>query len=152
MLGIWDLPVFLLCQVWPRSAWSNLAALIKNYSRQQGTEQKENGPSPLPLRTIPRRCTTHMWPPFSSSLETVLCLVAQSLRPHRLQPTRLLCPWGFSSQEYWSGLPCPPPGDLTDPGIKPRSPTLQADFLLSKPPGKPRILEWVAYSFSRGSP
>ena len=58
----------------------------KNYSIQQGTEQKENGPSPLPLRTIPRRCTTHMWPPFSRllHLETVLCLVVQSLRPHRL--------------------------------------------------------------------
>ena len=30
---------------------------------------------------------------------------------------------GFSSQEYWSGLPCPPPGDLPNPEIKPRSPT-----------------------------
>ena len=27
------------------------------------------------------------------------------------EPTRLLCPWGFSRQEYWSGLPCPPPGE-----------------------------------------
>ena len=33
----------------------------------------------------------------------------------------------FSRQEYWSGLPFPSPGDLSDPGIKPRSPTLQAD-------------------------
>ena len=31
---------------------------------------------------------------------------------------------GFSSQEYWSGLPFPSPGDLPDPGIEPRSPTL----------------------------
>ena len=31
---------------------------------------------------------------------------------------------GFSRQEYWSGLPFPPPGDLPDPGIEPRSPTL----------------------------
>ena len=37
---------------------------------------------------------------------------------------------GFSRQEHWSGLPCPPPGDLPDPGIKPRSSTLQADSLL----------------------
>ena len=29
-----------------------------------------------------------------------------------LEPTRLLCPWGFSRQEYWSGLPCPPPVTL----------------------------------------
>ena len=40
-------------------------------------------------------------------------------------------------QEYWSGLPCPPPEDLPNPGIKPRSPTLQADSLLSELPGKP---------------
>ena len=38
---------------------------------------------------------------------------------------------GFSRQEYWSGLPCPPPGDLPDPGIKPASvtsPTLAGGF------------------------
>ena len=36
---------------------------------------------------------------------------------------------GFSRQEYWSGLPFPAPGDLSDPGINPRSPALQADSL-----------------------
>ena len=36
---------------------------------------------------------------------------------------------GFSRQEYWSGLPFPSPGDLSDPGIKPGSPELQADSL-----------------------
>ena len=41
---------------------------------------------------------------------------------------------GFSRQEYWSGLPFPFPGDLPDPGIKPRSPALQADALPSEPP------------------
>ena len=39
---------------------------------------------------------------------------------------------GFSRQEYWSGLPFPTPGDLPNPGIKPRSPALQADSLLSE--------------------
>ena len=34
---------------------------------------------------------------------------------------------GFSRQEHWSGLPCPPPGDLPDPGIEPESPTFQVD-------------------------
>ena len=34
---------------------------------------------------------------------------------------------GFSRQEYWSGVPFPSPGDLPNPGIKPRSPTLQVD-------------------------
>ena len=42
---------------------------------------------------------------------------------------------GFSRQEYWSGLPFPSPGDLPDPGIKPKSPILQADALTSEPPG-----------------
>ena len=37
---------------------------------------------------------------------------------------------GVSRQEYWSGLPCPPPGDLPDPGIEPAFPDLQADSLL----------------------
>ena len=43
---------------------------------------------------------------------------------------------GFSKQEYWSGLPFPPPGDLANPGIEPKSPALQADSFLSEPPGK----------------
>ena len=46
---------------------------------------------------------------------------------------------GLSRQEYWSGLPYPPPGDLPDPGINPtspESPALQADSLLMKLPGK----------------
>ena len=98
---------------------------------------------------------------------------------------------GFSRQEYWRGLPSPPPGDLPNPEIKPRCPALQVDSFPSEPPRKlmntgvgslpllqrifltqelnrdllhcrqilyqlshkrsPRILEWIAYPFSRGS-
>ena len=47
---------------------------------------------------------------------------------------------GFFRQEYWSGLPFPSPGDLPDPGIKPRSPALQAGTLTCEPPGKPDIV------------
>ena len=43
----------------------------------------------------------------------------------------------FSRPEYWSGLQFPSPGDLLNPVVKPRSPALQADTLLSEPPGKP---------------
>ena len=46
---------------------------------------------------------------------------------------------GFSRQGYWSGLPFPFPGNLPNPGIETGSPTLQADALPSKPPGKPYI-------------
>ena len=44
---------------------------------------------------------------------------------------------GFSRQEYWYGLPFPSPGDLPNPGIEPKCPTLQADSLPSEPPEKP---------------
>ena len=50
---------------------------------------------------------------------------------------------GFSRQEYWSGLPFPSPGDLPNPGIKPRFPALQADPLSSEPPGKPRKAVYI---------
>ena len=67
------------------------------------------------------------------------CLVmSDSLRPRGLKPARTLCLWAFSRQEYWRGLPCPPPGDLSNLGIEPRSPTLQADSSLTEPLGKHR--------------
>ena len=44
---------------------------------------------------------------------------------------------GFSRQEYWSGLPLPSPGDLSNPGIEPGSSALQAEALPSEPPRKP---------------
>ena len=47
---------------------------------------------------------------------------------------------GFPKKEYWSGLPCPSPGDLPDSGIEPSSPTLQADSLPTKPLGKTFVI------------
>ena len=64
---------------------------------------------------------SHVW--LLVTLWTIACQVPVSV--------------GFSRQEYWSGLPFPSPGDLPDPGIKPRSPALQADSLPSEPSGKP---------------
>ena len=58
-------------------------------------------------------------------------ILSDSLRPHGLLPTRLLCLWVFSRQEYWS-----PPGDLPNLGIKPSSPSLQANSLPNEPAGK----------------
>ena len=75
------------------------------------------------------------------AVAAICCLVTESY------PT-LATPWtvahqaplsmGFSRQEYWSGLPFSSPGDLSNPGIEPGSPTLQADALLSEPPGNPK--------------
>ena len=63
---------------------------------------------------------------------------------------------GFSRQDYWSGLPCPPPGDLPDPGIESRSTALQADSLPTelqrKPMGKGALIwesqrpDWLVHS------
>ena len=53
----------------------------------------------------------------------------------------------FPRQEYWSGLSCSPLGYRPNPGIEPRSPTLQADFLLSEPPGKP-LRTWKEIFFA----
>ena len=44
---------------------------------------------------------------------------------------------GFSRQEFWSGFPFLPPGDLPNPGIKPSSPSLAGIFFTTEPPGKP---------------
>ena len=56
---------------------------------------------------------------------------------------------GFSRQEYWSGLPSPPPGDLLEPGTELRSPALQADSFPSEPPGWLQEPEGEGY-FSEG--
>ena len=80
------------------------------------------------------------------------CSVAQSVR-------LFVTPWtvaqqgplsmGFSRQEYWSGLPWPPPGDLPNPGIKPKCLALQADSLLSEPPGKHLEEKWQRTKYMR---
>ena len=74
-----------------------------------------------------------------STNKHVLCLVAQ-LCLTRCDPMKHSppgsCPWGYSRQEYWSGLPCPPSGDLPNPRIESRSPAFQVDSLSSEPPGK----------------
>ena len=44
---------------------------------------------------------------------------------------------GFPRQQYWSGLPFPPPGDLADLGILPMSPALAGGFFIAEPPGMP---------------
>ena len=67
-----------------------------------------------------------------SSLSTTPCTVAYQAS----------LSMGFSQQEYWSGLPFPPPGDLPIPGIKPTSPVSPATagrFFTTEPPGKPFI-------------
>ena len=62
----------------------------------------------------------------------------------------------FSRKEYWSGLPFPSPGDLPNPGIRPRSCALQADSLLSEPPAQQaeehvvlKVFDYASWNLSR---
>ena len=70
------------------------------YGSLDGREVWENG-----YVYVPAYVFTHVW----------------LFAPHGLGPARLLCPWSFPGKKYWSGLPFPTPGDLSDPGIKPMS-------------------------------
>ena len=56
---------------------------------------------------------------------------------------------GILQQEYWSGLPCPPPGDLPNPGIDPIFPALQADSLPAELSGKPSVFIATLFSIAR---
>ena len=87
-------------------------------------------------------------PQRSGSLTEVLCSAGGGGGSSLTQscPT-LVTPWtgvlqaplsiGFPRHEYWSRLPFPSPGGLRDPTIKPPSPALQSDSLLTEPPGRP---------------
>ena len=72
-------------------------------------------------------------------------VLSDSLRPHGLYS-----PWNSPGQTAGMSSLSLLQGNL-NPGIEPRSPTLQADSLPAEPQGSPRILERVAYPFSRGS-
>jgi len=73
--------------------------------------------------------------------------------PVRLFPT----PWtvacqaslsmGFSRRQYWSGLPCPPPGDLSDPGTEPMSPVAPALQVDSLPLSHREACKWIFLKF-----
>ena len=69
---------------------------------------------------------------YSSVLFTQSCLTLWTHGAHQA-PLSM----GFSRQEYWSGLPCPSPGNLPNQGIKYGSSALQADSLTFEPSGKP---------------
>ena len=64
-------------------------------------------------------------------------VVSDSLRVHDCNLPSSSVHGIFFRQEYWSGLPFPPPGALPDPGIEPMSPALAGRFLTAEPPRKP---------------
>ena len=86
-------------------------------------------------------CPRSVSSPSECRVLCVCSVMSDSLRPHALEPARLLLSMGFSRQEYWSGLPFPPPGHLPNPGLKLRSfssPALAGRFFTISPPGMPK--------------
>ena len=73
-------------------------------------------------------------------------VMSDFLQPYRLYPLQAPLCMEFSRQEYRSGLSFPSPGDLSDPGIEPGSPALQANSLSSEPSGKPILCMCVSLS------
>ena len=99
--------------------------------------------------------TGHYWAINTFNWSPCVCVcfshwvVYNSLQPHGLYSPAIqlnfkkhlkILSMEFPKQEYWSGLTFLSPGDLLNPGIKPRSPALEADSLLSGPPGKPWLV------------
>ena len=88
----------------------------------------------------PRAARLSIWTrwcePVSPGISQSSVSASHSVMSSSLPPLQAPLSMGFSSQEYWSGSPFPSPGDLPSPGVEPGSPTLQAECLLSEPPGK----------------
>jgi len=64
-------------------------------------------------------------------------VVSDSFETPWTEASQTLLSMGFFRQEYWSGLPFPSPGDLPDPGIKPKSPAFAGRYFIPESPGKP---------------
>ena len=79
----------------------------------------------------------------------VTSVVSDSLKPPRTAALQAPLFMGFARQEYWSQLPCPPPEDFPNPGIKAASPVTlawQEDSLPTEPPGKPSREKGIAFN------
>ena len=132
-------PPLTMCKTVPETVISitglNISDTLQACSRERYSQQPQRGSHP----------SVHGWMNRQAKcgVQIQWNIVVQLLRRVRLFET----PWtvvrqaplsmGFSRQAYWSGSPFPSPGALPNPGIKPGCPALQADSLLSEPPGKP---------------
>ena len=86
---------------------------------------------------------THVYTHLSLSLAQLYLTLCDSMDSHS-GPLSM----EFSRQAHWNGLPFSSLGDLPDPGIEPRSPTLKADWLPCGPPGKPVYTHTYVYIFT----
>ena len=124
-------------QLW---GWENedswYVKMVSNFSEKQGLEEIANLINPL------RQTVSYLqWLLFHACLLSHFSHIQLFETLWNVAHQALLSV-GFSRQEYWSGLPCPAPGYIPDPGVEPASlmfPALQADSLPSEPPGKPLL-------------
>ena len=145
-LPLWLQLIFIASQrTWETSLLSGLPVCYKEYEQIQissqvkrhtgwGQEQRSFCPSGVwdLLWWRVQVFGSPAWKWECSSLSRVW-LVASPWTVARQAPLSV----DFYSQEFWSRLPFPSPGDLSNSGTEPRSPALQVDSLLSEPPGKP---------------
>ena len=92
----------------------------------------------------------------TSALQMRVCMlscsvVSDSLQPHGLSPTKLLCPWNFSGQNAGSRLPLSPPRDLPNPRIELVSSMLAGGFFTIDSCGKPCFANNISYTIFRYS-
>ena len=112
-------------------------------AHKTGKENKDN-----PWKIVSSHLFQHFWTTFYFDITSIIQLCLTLCDPQTVAhqgPLSMV----FSKQEYWSGLSFPSPGDLPDPGIKPGSPALQADSVLSELPGKPSILSCKQEQFKK---
>ena len=121
-------------------SWSGASAWCLGVgARKQlwGTRARRGGPGCLrPASQLSASSSAQALTPSACLLSALL--VSDSLGPHGLQPSRLLCPQDLPQQESWNRLPFPPPGDLPNPGIGPVSlvsPALAGRFFIAVTPG-----------------
>ena len=118
--------------------------LFLNCLIEQNYKYSKN-PQKRPATNKVKFTMSDMQPSVTRGAVQCLCLVtvSYSLPPPGLQPTRLLCPWGFFRLEYWSELPCPPPGIFPTQGSNPGLPHCRADSLPLSHPESPYVYIFI---------
>ena len=114
-----------------RGAWQATVHRVTRVSHDLATKPIYQITSNVKGLTLKKKKSAYS---LGGGLVTKLCLTLVTLWTVACQASLFI---GFSRQEYWSGLPFPSPGDLTDPGIEPGSPALQADSSPNELRGKP---------------
>ena len=142
--GMKNLPD-LLCQPWYNQTWTINVNWPMSSKKAPGLSDK--------VDYIELSCRDRIYPHFSAEPMGLpfACMCACSVVSDSVTPWTVAhqAPQSmrFPRQEHWSGLPCPPLGDLPDPEIKlvyPASPKLAAGFLATDPPEKPFLFAYMS--------